>query len=296
MGAAGSVAAPGLQVPVAAALAEEPVPAVAAEPAPAEPAPAEPAAADVRKPPPYTYWAEQTSRWFVSADVAVGAFNRGRVSIGYGKPYWTWFGLEFQAATTSEFGTLLFGPRIDALLVNASLDLRGTFAYAREQPLRAESYGSFELEGTPGVKNEYGSLDAWIWGYVPAGPVPLVGYWEVGGTYLLSDPSPYAVFEEYMRYTMNGRTALMLRAVLSVKLFSDRLLLGPAVDGVLSPERSGVLRVGGAASYQFTPHLALNLLLTVPVVSPDSLDWYTQSWGIGRLSYAWASGEPRPGW
>jgi hypothetical protein len=266
-----------LEEPVTSASASSPMP-------PAKPAP------------PYTYWAEQVPRYFVSADVAVGAFNRARLAVGYGRPYFIWGGLEVQAATTTEFGTVLIGPRFDALLVNVSFDVRGSFAYAREQPLRRASYASFDAEGTPGVPNHYGSLDAWLWGYVPTGPLPLLGYWEVGATYLLADPAPYAVFEEYMRFTLNGRAALMARSLISVKLVGERLLIGPAVDVVLSPERAALLRVGGGASYQFTPHLALSVLLTVPVISPDALDWYTQSWGIGRLSYSWASGEPRPGW
>jgi hypothetical protein len=204
--------------------------------------------------------------------------------------------MEAQTATTTEFGAVLAGPRLDALAVNGSVNLRQTWAYARRQPLRARSYASLDAPTeTPGPRSRYASVDAWLWGYVPAGSIPILAYWEVAGVHLLSDPAPRAVFEEYLRATLNGRNALMVRSVIWHVSFGESLLVGPAADAVVSPEPAALVRVGGSVNLQITKHLSSSVLLSVPVLSPDTLDWFTQSWGIGRLTYFWSTGEPRPG-
>lgn len=226
--------------------------------------------------------------------MAIGAFNRARVYSGYGRPNWVWAGALIEGASTTEFGAVLGGVRADLLAVNLQLDVRGTWSYSRHRPARASEYTDSDFTAASAPANEYGSFDAFIWGYVPAGPT--LGYWEAGSVVLLHDDER-ATFEEYIRLTMDGRFAAMVRTAWWVRLVHGRLLVGPAADFVVSPERSALVRVGGSAAYQFTPHFGLTALWTVPVVGPDpELDWFTQSWGILRLTWCWATGEPRPGW
>lgn len=239
----------------------------------------------------WKYWQEQESRAFVSFDARAGAFAQVRSIIGYGKPFWTFSGLEVFAGSTSEFAAWSIGPRWDLLAVNASFDFRRTHAYTRERPLVAERYFELEKVRNSAHPNRYSSLDGWLWGYVPLGRT--LTYWEVGGVYLLDAPRARAIFEEYYRFTMNDRSALSLRMLIWLNFLKSSVNVGPSVDAVLSPGRDALMRVGGSLVVRFTEHTKFQLALTVPTVSPDDLDFITQSWGSLSLGYSFATGEPR---
>lgn len=251
----------------------------------------EPTLAWNRTRPWYRYWADQDSRWFVSSDVSLGFTQSLRGTLGYGQPFWRFVGLEAQVLSTLEFGAVAFGPRIDALFINALFDFRSTWSYSRHRPLRADSYATFE--DAAGPVSKYAALEGSLWTYLPLGPA--LGYVEMNGIYVWDRSASYAVFEEYYRATLNADTAMFARAMLSVTAFRESLRFGPAGDLVLTPGRDPLVRVGGVVTQQFTPHLTLMLALTVPVATPDELSTFTQSWGIARIRYSFASGEPEPG-
>ena len=242
----------------------------------------------------WKYWQRQKARHFVSFDARLGAFPQVRSIIGYGKPFWTFSGLEVFAGTTPEFATWSIGPRLNLLAINASFNYRRAHAYTRKRPLLSDSYDSIDKVRGSAHPNRYSALDGWLWGYIPGGPT--LTYWEIGGVYLQDANSERAVFEEYHRFTINRRTALSLRMVTWLTLLKSSLNIGPAVDATLSPSRAALLRVGGSAVLSFTEHIKCQLALTVPVSSPDELDWFTQSWGSLNLGYSFATGEPRLGW
>lgn len=239
----------------------------------------------------WKYWEAQESRAFVSFDTRVGASQQVRSIIGYGKPFWTYSGLEIFAGSTTEFSAWSIGPRLDLLAVNASFDFRRTHALSRVRPLAKESYSKLEKARHSVHANRYSALDGWLWGYVPLGPT--LTYWEVGGVHLLKDPGERAIFEEYYRFTMNERTALSLRTLIWLNLLESSVNVGPSVDAALSPARGALVRVGGSLIVRFSEHTKCQLALTVPVASPDTLDWITQSWGTLTLGYSFATGEPR---
>jgi hypothetical protein len=243
---------------------------------------------------PQNYWESQGARWFVGGDLAAGAFNRVRVGAGYGKPHWMWAGVDAQAASTTEFATGLVGLRADLLLINATVAARSTWSYSRRRLAIAESYRDADLTRTAERMSRYVSLDAWLWGYLPAGP--LLGYWEFGAIWVPSVPRDGGVFEEFLRHPMVGATALSGRLVVWVPLLDDALLVGPAADVVDTSERGALWRAGPSVGAQLTDHLRADAAWTFAVASPDRLDWFTESWGLGRVTWTWATGEPEPGW
>ncbi len=239
------------------------------------------------------YWARQETRPFVSGQVALGPLSQLALYGGYGKPHYAWAGVETHALSSTEFGALHAALRADLLLVNLSVGARYTWAYARRFPTPRESFDEESLTDETRPRSRYPSLDVSLWGYVPAGPT--LGYWEVDHYYLFDKSSEDAVFEEYVRFSINENSATMGRLVWYAKLLHGRLLAGPAADAVTSSGRDVLVRVGGSVNYQLTRHMGLTLYLSAPVKSPDDLTWFTQSWGIARLSWNFASGEPRPG-
>lgn len=240
------------------------------------------------------YWGDQPSRWHLSSELSAGAPMIANVAFGYGKPHWIWGGLGAQALTTSEFGAVRGGLHLHLLLANLSLQLRRTFAYERRFPVIADAYDDPDLKETSRPSSHYTSLDGSLHGVIPVGPT--VGIWLVYGELVLDVPAGAAVFSEFLRAVLNEPAGLQPQLGWYYRLFDDRLLIGPAVDLVLTPGRDPVLRVGGGAFYTFGDHLSVEVLGTLPVASPDpDFDVFLQSWGIARVKWKWATGEPEPG-
>jgi len=130
-----------------------------------------------------------------------------------------------------------------------------------------------------------------FWGFIPAGPT--FGYWEVSEIWIPGKAPGDALFEEYTRFTLNENSATTVRGGWNLLLLHDQLFFGPAADFVAAPGRDSLLRLGANFAFQFNEHLSFMANFTVPVVSPDSIDWFTQSWGVGRLTYRFATDEPK---
>lgn len=239
------------------------------------------------------YWSEAPTRAFVAAAVGLGPLSKASLLAGYGKPHWMFVALETQAYSTFEFAATSAGLRADFLVLNASVDVRRTWAYSRRLPERAETFDDASLVNPTRPRSEYTAVDLLVWGYVPVGPT--LGYWELTQTFFPDKPDDAALFEEWMRFTTNEGSATMGRFVWSYVFWDRRALVGPALDLAFAPGRSPVVRVGAAFDFQITTHLGVALYASAPVASPDSIGWFDQSWGIARLNWRWASGESRPG-
>lgn len=238
------------------------------------------------------YWDAGEIRPFLSGQVQVGALNRVIVAAGYGRPHYFWGGVEVQALSTTEFAAVYSGLRLELLAVNLTVGARHSWAYNRHLATPQAVFDDASIHDATRPKTSYGSLDASLWGYIPAGPT--FGYWEVNEVWIPAKSANDAIFEEYTRFTLVDDNATMFRGGWSLWLFDERMFFGPAFDLVLTPQRDPLLRVGGNLAYAFTEHLALMANFTVPVNSPDTIDWFTQSWGIARLTYKWATGEAHP--
>lgn len=244
---------------------------------------------------PGTYWDHQVPRLFVAGHVAVGGLNRLMLATGYGRPHWLWGGLQFEAMTTTEFGAVYGGLELELLLVNLAVGLRNTWSYSKVSPAVTSSYTEAMVYDDPTrPRAQYQSLDVGLWGYVPAGPT--LGYWEATGSWLPFKPKDSAVFEEFLRFTLTQSTGGLLRLLWGVRLWNERITVGPMVELVGSPGRGAMVRVGAGLMFVATRHLSVKLNLAVPVISPDQMGWFTQSFAVARLTWSWASGEPQWGW
>ncbi len=240
------------------------------------------------------YWGDQPSRWHASGQLSVGGPTSAQLNFAYGKPHWFWGGLTATALGTTEFAALRGGLQLNLLIVNLSVQLRRTQTFERRFPLRANSYTDSDLLDADRPRAEYTSLDSMLRGVVPAGPT--LGVWSVYLETGFGIPEDAAVYSEFLRAVMDEPVAFQPQLGWYYRLLDDRLLIGPAVDAVLTSGRDSMVRVGGGVFYDLGDHLALQLLGTLPVTSPDpDLGWFKQSWGIAWLRWRWATGEPALG-
>lgn len=240
----------------------------------------------------YTYWRGARSRPFFSGEVALGAYSRMDLVLGYGKPFWRYVGLNYHMGSTPQFVDFYVGPRLELLGINAVVSFRETWAYRRKQPTHA-ALGTDPFTVKSDVPNRYQSVDAWLWGYLPAGPV--LGFWEVAAVHAFNQPDSHALFEEFFFTYLGRKTGIMGKLHVYLQLLRNSIQLGPALDAVFSPGRDPLLRLGAGAAWRLTRHLSAAAIITFPVVQPDEVPWTYQYWGTARINYAFATGETRPG-
>ncbi len=239
-----------------------------------------------------SYWDEGESRPFVSALGSLGAVSALTVAGGYGKPHWTWGGVEVTGLSTFEFAMLSVGPRLALVLGDLTLKRRWTWAYVHRFLAAQPSYDADDLEVQRGTPARYEAWDLDLWGVFP---LPHgFGQYDFGGTYVSGVPSDGTVFEEYNRIVMPNGWLWYARFGLGALLIDDRLGAGVLGELLVVPDRDNTWRLGPSLSFQATDHLCLLAVYTVPLSSPDELGAWLGAWGTLEARYAWASGEPRP--
>lgn len=239
------------------------------------------------------YWQYAEPRLFAWTKLGLGVANSAQLFLGYGRPNWTWVGLSAGTVVTGEFVSFSGGPQFELLFANAFVRVRHVRTFSRRQPEPARHYERADLRDDARPRSFYTSLSGSLYGYLPAGR--FLGMWVFNADYVLGFPDDAALFNEFFRYTMNHERLLMPQLVWWLKLAQDRLMLGPAADVTLTPNRPTLLRAGGSIVWRMGPHLQAQAWLTFPVNSRDSVGWLLPAWGTARIQWNWASEETKPG-
>jgi hypothetical protein len=236
---------------------------------------------------PSQYWADGKVRLFLAGLVDVGLSVRGKMMVGYGKPHWTWIGLEFEGLSTTEMGLGDVRARLALVLVDLAASYRKTYSYRRSYLEREAHYDDGDLKGGP--KARYDSLDLWAWGLIPAGK----GFfdWEFEALRVLSVPAGQEVYEEWLRTPVRLPWATVCRLAYAHTFVDGKLSIGVMGEWLWPGHRGFVYRAGPLGSFTFSPHWDVTGLMTVVVDSPDQLGFYNGIWGTLRARYRWASGE-----
>jgi hypothetical protein len=215
----------------------------------------------------------------------MGALADARLMVGYGRPHWTWGGVELGVLSTTQAGLGLIRARLALVVLDLAVTWRRTWSYARTTPLRRGSYTDAELEDGPGAR--YDSVDVWAWGLAPV-PLGLID-WELEAVHTYGIGGERDVYEEYLRAVAHPGWLATARLGYQLWFAQQRGLAGPLVELTWLPERGLLQRVGGDVSWAFSPAWDLILRLTVPTTSPDELGFFNGLGGTLRARYRWAS-------
>jgi hypothetical protein len=252
-----------------------------------EPGPSAASTSKTESASPSDYWARARVRPFVAGTVDAGAMLRGKLMLGYGKPHWTWGGLEAEAMSSTEMGLTAVRARVALMVADVAVAYRRTWAYRRQPLMRQAHYDNDDLRGRPRAR--YHSLDIWSWGLIPVGD----GFidWEVEASRLYGVPRGMDVFEEWLRTPVRPPWAVASRLGYAHQFLSKRLAVGAMAEWVWPGPRGSLVRVGPLANYAFGPHWDAAVLLMAYVHGPDDLRFFTGLWGTVRLRFKFASGE-----
>ena len=230
---------------------------------------------------------------FFATSIDVGfLYFRPRVSLGFGQPFSTWFGLDANPIISSEGAGGWLGLR--AALPNINLRFGGRYFHSfRRSYLRPQNtYTITDIENRSGPASSYLSMEAELTGNFPAGPGML--HAELTATSVLLVDRGYYIYEETIRVVLNPPYVWRARIGYSLPFGQNGLFrVGGVVEMVGIPNRDQVVLRGGLV---VRVPLFQNLEARgtfIPVwASPDTLGLAGGDSFLVGIRYRWATGQP----
>jgi hypothetical protein len=260
----------------------------ATPPAPAPTTEAEPAMAMAHP----GYWDGAPARPFAATTIDVGfLYLRPRLSLGYGKPFNLWAGVDMNPIATSTGVGAYAGLRLQIPWFDLRAGARGFSAFYHSFLTPQPSYSTIDLNDTAGPPSRYVTLETELSGAIPAGPGSILLVLTASSVQGVA--AGYYVYEETLRVITNPPAIYRARTGYAVRLGSEGAAKVGIVGEVLDlPGRDAqVWRAGVIASFTIDDHLEAVGLLVVPVVSPDSIGIAGGDFGELGLRYRWATGQ-----
>jgi hypothetical protein len=238
------------------------------------------------------HWDRGNMRLFAATTLDAGyLYLRPRLTVGYGKPFLLWAGLDANPIATSTGIGAYGGFRVQVPWFDVRVGARGFRAFEHRFLAPQAQYDTVALQNATGSTSQYITLEAELSGGIPAGPgsVLLV----LTASSVQGAPSGYFVYEETLRAITDPPAIYRARVGYALRLGSEGNVRVGLVGEVLDlPARSDfVYRAGVVASFGIDDHFEALGLLVVPVSSPDSLGIAGGDFGELGIRYRWATGH-----
>lgn len=240
------------------------------------------------------YWAIGEARPFFSTSIDVGyLYFRPRVSVGYGRPFRSWVGIDANPQVSTYFAGGYAGLRFALPLVDLRIGPRYVFAWQHHFLRERPTYGRLEFESQQEARSKYLALEAELTGAIPAGPGSILGV--ASASYLTGVPAGMNVYEETLRviakppWIWRGRTGYAVR--LGVE---GRISIGLVGEVVGNPGRDlYMFRAGAVGSAALSNHIEVLGSLLLPIVTPDTLGIFGGEFAQLGVRYRWATGQAK---
>jgi hypothetical protein len=238
------------------------------------------------------HWARGNARLFAATTLDAGyLYLRPRLTVGYGKPFLLWGGLDVNPIATSSGIGAYGGLRVQIPWFDLRVGARGFRAFDHRLLSPQAQYDTVALQNATGPISQYVTLEAELSGGIPAGPgsVLLV----LTASSVQGVPSGNYVYEETLRVITNPPAIYRARVGYALRLGSEGNMRVGLVGEVLDlPARNDlVYRAGMVASFGIDDHFEALGLLVIPVSSPDSLGIAGGDFGELGIRYRWATGH-----
>jgi hypothetical protein len=268
-----------LAAPVSSASADPP----AAPPAPTERRPRDPS------------WRGGSNRWFGAGLIDIGPlYLRPRLTVGWGRPFYSWVGVDTNPLVTGEGIGAYAGVRGSIPHVDLRAGARYFSTFSRALLVPQDEFSRLALEVKGGPSSHYLSAEAELTAVVPAGPgsIPLV----LTGTYVTLVREGYWVYEDILRVV--AKPPWIWGAATGYELplgSSGRGNVGIVGELLGCPGRpSLVVRAGVTGSFRLGDLLELRAALVPAWISPDTLGAMGGQWFEIGLRFRFATGASAP--
>ena len=236
-------------------------------------------------------WATLPPRRFVATTVDVGfVYLRPRLSLGYGRPFTQWIGVDLNPiATQNGLGAYAgfrleiphldfrFGPRYFASF---------NHTYLPEQP----SYSRLELESNSGNPSRTLTLEAELDFNLDLGPGRLL--LRGSASYVSGVPEGYAAFEETLHIIVDPPLVWRTRVAYAFTFGARKQHgIGGAVDLLEVPKReeSRTIRIGPIVRLALSRRVDVRGSFIFTVMSPDRIGLAGGDFTELGIRYRWAS-------
>ncbi|MET0339416.1 MAG: hypothetical protein ABW252_00355 [Polyangiales bacterium] len=227
-------------------------------------------------------WSSGRTRAFLGWGAAAGSTSGTDLTVGYGKPYWTYLAFQADALTTRDAGMTHLRARLALVVADLAIGWGSTWSYRHTQLARAPRYASLSEDGRDAAR--YRTFHAGLSGFIPA-PYGYID-WQTEALRVYQTDARLAVYEEGLRAVIFPAWAFVGRLGYSYQFASKRAAVGALAEGIYPGDRSEyVARIGPVFSWAFTPRIDVAATVTYTLHSPDRLDVYEDLWGNIRIRY-----------
>jgi hypothetical protein len=236
-------------------------------------------------------WGTLPARTFVATTTDVGfVYVRPRVSVGYGKPFTSWVGVDANPiAQTTGLGGYA-GMRFDVPHFDLRVGARYFAAFSHTYLATKRSYDRLDLETSAGRAAKTLTYEAEADVSIPAGPgdVLLRGSFSI----VTGVPTDQSVFEETLHVIVRPSLVWRARAAYVVRLGPhSQHSLGLAGDIIDVPRRedSVTVRLGPIIRLVLSRRVEVRGSFVTTVVSPDRIGLVGGDFTELGVRYRWAT-------
>jgi hypothetical protein len=238
------------------------------------------------------YWAQGDARAFTAIAVDVGyLYLRPRVSFGYGRPFWSWVGVDANPQVSNYFLGGYGGLRLALPMLDLRVGPRYVFAFQHHLLKPMPSYGRLDFESQSEARSKYLALEAEATSSIPAGPGSIL--FLASGSYVTAVPKGFNVYEETLRLIIAPPWVWRGRVGYAVRLgVEGKISFGVVTEVLGNPGRDlSIWRGGVIGSASLSNHIEVLGSLVLPILTPDKLGIFGGEFAQLGVRYRWATGQ-----
>jgi hypothetical protein len=236
-------------------------------------------------------WGTAPPRYFIATALDVGfIYVRPRVSIGYGRPFTKWIGIDANPVVSSAGIGAYGGLRFALPFGDLRIGPRYFYAFNHTDLAVKDSYERIELETSSGENAKTLTYEAELDFSIPLGPGSVVARGSVSYVTGISDDR--AVFEETLRLIVRPPLVWRARGGYAFRFGAyHQHSIGIVADVLNVPKRddSLTLRLGPVMRFVLSRRVELRGSFVVTLVSPDNIGLVGGDFTELGVRYRWAS-------
>lgn len=238
-------------------------------------------------------WGVAPPRIFLATTFDVGfVYARPRLSVGYGRPFTSWVGVDANPIVTGAGLGAYGGLRFELPYVDLRLGPRYFSAFNHTYLNTKPSYSRLDLETSVGTKANTLTYEAELDAAVPLGPGTVLVRGSV--SYVTGVPNDQSVFEETLHVIVEPPWVWRARAGYALRFGTySQHSIGLVADVLDVPKRddSTTVRVGPILRLVLSRRVEVRGSFVVTVLSPDRIGLVGGDFTELGVRYRWAT-EP----
>ncbi len=236
-------------------------------------------------------WAALPSRPFVSTTIDIGfVYLRPRVTLGYGKPFTKWIGVDANPIVSSDVAGVYAGIRAELPYVDLRVGPRYVVSFNRSFLPQKPNYDRLDISTSEGAQQKILTYEAELDSTIPLGPGAVVLRGTV--SYVTNVPNGEYAFEETMKVVVappliyRGRGGYLIRlgaySQHSVGLVADVLDVPKRDDAI-------TLRAGPVVRIALSRRVELRGSFVMMLLGPDKIGLDGSDFTELGVRYRWAT-------